>query len=211
MSSCLEHKLFYQRREKEQRDKAAEQKAQEALQAQREADRIFSEKQQLKVKRIREEKKDVQDFNAVKMVTSAKNDYVWLRNFAPCSLKLVFAFLIQAEKSAKLQQLRENEREFEARKAELIAEEELRFQQYSQQVINAAAEAQRNVVPLCKAAREGIGGGCNPVFSGVTLRYLVQDHSGAQMPKYVSAGTQDIKKFHTAADIQDAKRRLGFT
>uniref|UniRef100_A0A3Q0S4H6 Cilia and flagella associated protein 210 n=1 Tax=Amphilophus citrinellus TaxID=61819 RepID=A0A3Q0S4H6_AMPCI len=171
------------RQEKEQRDKIAKQKAQEALQAQREADRIFSEKQQLKVKRIREEKKEVQDFNAVKM----------------------------AEKSVRLQQLREEEREFEAKKAEVIAEEENRFQQYSQQIINAAAEAQRNVFPLCKAAREGIGSGSDPVFSGVRLSYLVQDRTGAQMPKYVSVATQNIKKLHTAVDIQDAKRRLGFT
>uniref|UniRef100_A0A3Q0RX88 Cilia and flagella associated protein 210 n=1 Tax=Amphilophus citrinellus TaxID=61819 RepID=A0A3Q0RX88_AMPCI len=178
ISSCLYHKLFYQRQEKEQRDKIAKQKAQEALQAQREADRIFSEKQQLKVKRIREEKKEVQDFNAVKMVMSAK---------------------------------KEEEREFEAKKAEVIAEEENRFQQYSQQIINAAAEAQRNVFPLCKAAREGIGSGSDPVFSGVRLSYLVQDRTGAQMPKYVSVATQNIKKLHTAVDIQDAKRRLGFT
>ncbi|XP_030614221.1 coiled-coil domain-containing protein 173 [Archocentrus centrarchus] len=171
------------RQEKEQRDKIAKQKAQEALQAQREAHRIFSEKQQLKVKRIREEKKEVQDFNAVKM----------------------------AEKSVRLQQLREEEREFEAKKAEVIAEEEYRFQQYSQQIINAAAETQRNVFPLCKAVREGIGSGSDPVFSGVRLSYLVQDRTGAQMPKYVSAATQNIKKLHTAVDIQDAKRRLGFT
>lgn len=118
---------------------------------------------------------------------------------------------IQAGKSARLQQLREQEHEFEAKNAELIAEEENRFQQYSQQIINAAAEAQRNVFPLCKAAREGIGGGSSPVFSGVRPSYLVQDRTGAQMPKYVSVATQNIKKLHEAVDIQDAKRRLGFT
>lgn len=118
---------------------------------------------------------------------------------------------IQAEKGARLQQLRQQEHEFEVKNAELIAEEEKRFQQYSQQIINAAAEAQRNVFPLCKAAREGIGGGSGPVFSGVRPSYLVQDRTGAQMPKYVSLATQNIKKLHQAVDIQDAKRRLGFT
>uniref|UniRef100_A0A3Q2WH69 Cilia and flagella associated protein 210 n=1 Tax=Haplochromis burtoni TaxID=8153 RepID=A0A3Q2WH69_HAPBU len=118
---------------------------------------------------------------------------------------------LMAEKGARLQQLRQQEHEFEVKNAELIAEEEKRFQQYSQQIINAAAEAQRNVFPLCKAAREGIGGGSGPVFSGVRPSYLVQDRTGAQMPKYVSLATQNIKKLHQAVDIQDAKRRLGFT
>ncbi|CAI5656109.1 coiled-coil domain-containing protein 173 isoform X2 [Oreochromis aureus] len=171
------------RQEKEEKDKIERKKAQEALQAKKEADRIFTEKQQRKVKKIREEEREVQDFNAVQM----------------------------AGKSARLQQLREQEHEFEAKNAELIAEEENRFQQYSQQIINAAAEAQRNVFPLCKAAREGIGGGSGPVFSGVRPSYLVQDRTGAQMPKYVSVATQNIKKLHEAVDIQDAKRRLGFT
>lgn len=171
------------RQEKEEKDKIERKKAQEALQGKKEADRIFTEKQQRKVKKIREEEREVQDFNAVQM----------------------------AGKSARLQQLREQEHEFEAKNAELIAEEENRFQQYSQQIINAAAEAQRNVFPLCKAAREGIGGGSGPVFSGVRPSYLVQDRTGAQMPKYVSVATQNIKKLHEAVDIQDAKRRLGFT
>ncbi|XP_014264491.1 cilia- and flagella- associated protein 210 isoform X1 [Maylandia zebra] len=171
------------RQEKEEKDKIERKKAQEALQAKKEADRIFTEKQQLKVKKIREEEREVQDFNAAQM----------------------------AEKGARLQQLRQQEHEFEVKNAELIAEEENRFQQYSQQIINAAAEAQRNVFPLCKAAREGIGGGSGPVFSGVRPSYLVQDRTGAQMPKYVSLATQNIKKLHQAVDIQDAKRRLGFT
>ncbi|XP_063355556.1 cilia- and flagella- associated protein 210 [Pelmatolapia mariae] len=171
------------RQEKEEKDKIERKKAQEALQAKKEGDRIFTEKQQLKVKKIREEEREVQDFNAAQM----------------------------AEKSARLQQLREQDHEFEAKNAELIAEEKNRFQQYSQQIINAAAEAQRNVFPLCKAAREGIGGGSGPVFSGVRPSYLVQDRTGAQMPKYVSLATQNIKKLHEAVDIQDAKRRLGFT
>lgn len=94
--------------------------------------------------------------------------------------------------------------------AELVAEEENQFQQYSQQIISAAAEAQRNVFPLCKAAGDGIGGGLGPVFSGVRSNYLVQDSTGAQMPKYVSGATQNIKKLNDAVDIQDAKRRLGF-
>ncbi|XP_044071942.1 coiled-coil domain-containing protein 173 [Siniperca chuatsi] len=171
------------RQEKEQRDKMAKQNTRETLLAKIEADRIFSEKQQLKAQKIKEDGRKIQDFNATQM----------------------------AEKSARHQQLRREEHEFEAKNTELTAEEENQFQQYSQHIINAAAEAQRNVFPLCKAAREGIGGGLGPASSAVRPRYLVKDSTGAQMPKYVSGATQNIKKLHEAVDIHEAKRRLGFT
>lgn len=103
------------------------------------------------------------------------------------------------------------ELEFEDKNAEFVAAEEQQFQQYSKQVINAAAAAQRNVFPLYKATREGIGGGFGPVSNGLRPSYLVQDSSGAKLPKYVSGVTQDIKKLNGAVDIQDAKMRLGFT
>lgn len=60
----------HQRREKEQRDQAALQSTRDALQAKTEADRIFSEKQQLKAQRIREDERKLQDFNATQMVMS---------------------------------------------------------------------------------------------------------------------------------------------
>uniref|UniRef100_A0A3B4WLV1 Cilia and flagella associated protein 210 n=1 Tax=Seriola lalandi dorsalis TaxID=1841481 RepID=A0A3B4WLV1_SERLL len=151
-------------REFMQRDKVAQQTTRDMLQAKKEADRIFSEKQQLK-----------------------------------------------AAKMARHQNLRRDEHEFQAKNAYLVAEEENQFQQYSQHVISAAAEAQRNVFPLCKVAREGIGGGLGPVLGGVRPGYLVQDCSGAQMPQYVSGVTQNIKKLNEVVDIQEAKRRLGFT
>ncbi|XP_074515454.1 cilia- and flagella- associated protein 210 [Sebastes fasciatus] len=182
MESIAAHREFM-RLEKEQKDKTAEQKTRDIFQAKKEADRIFSEKQQLKAQRMKEDERKLQDFNITQM----------------------------AKKSAMQQQLRREEHEFGVKNAELIAEEENMFQQYSQQLIRAAAEAQRNVFPLCKAAREGIGGGCGPVSGGVRPSYLVKDRTGAQMPKYVSGATQNIKKLNEAVDIQDAKCRLGFT
>ncbi|GAA6231206.1 coiled-coil domain-containing protein 173 isoform X2 [Lates japonicus] len=182
LKAITAHREFM-RREKEQRDQAALQSTRDALQAKTEADRIFSEKQQLKAQRIREDERKLQDFNATQM----------------------------AEKIAKAQLLRREDHEFEGKNTDLAAEEENQFQQYSQQVIRAAADAQRNVFPLCRAAREGTGGGLGPVFGGVRPSYLVQDCSGAQMPKYVSGATQNIKKLNEAVDIQEAKRRLGFT
>ncbi|XP_051259642.1 cilia- and flagella- associated protein 210 [Dicentrarchus labrax] len=182
LKSINAHREFM-RQEKEQRDKMAKQNARETLLAKKEADRIFTEKQQLKTRKMKEDERKLQDFNATQM----------------------------AEKSTKHQQLRRDDLEFEEKNSELIAEEENEFQQYSQHVIKAAAEAQRNVFPLCKAAREGVGGGFGPVFNGVRASYLVQDRTGAQMPKYVSGTTQNIKKLNEAEDIEEAKRRLGFT
>lgn len=97
-----------------------------------------------------------------------------------------------------------------AHSTHLMGEEERQFHKYSQDVISATAEAQRNVYPLCRAAREGIAGGLGPVFCRARPSYLVQDSSGAQMPKYVTGVTQNIKKLNEAVDIQEAKRRLGF-
>lgn len=107
--------------------------------------------------------------------------------------------------------MKDDEQEFEAKNAKLSAEEELKFQQYSQHIIKAAAEAKRNLFPLYKATREGVGGGHGPVFSGVRPSYLVQDSSGAQMPRYVSITTESIRKLNEAGDIHEAKKRLGFT
>lgn len=126
-------------------------------------------------------------------------------------LDLTSVFQTQAGKLARLQQLRRDDEDFEEKSAQLMVEEAKQFQLYSQQVISAAAEAQRNVFPLCKAAREGIGGGVGPISIGVMPRYLVQDSTGVQMPNYVSGTTQNIKKLNEAIDIEEAKKRLGFS
>lgn len=97
-----------------------------------------------------------------------------------------------------------------AMNADLMAEEDRRFREYTQQVINEATEGQRNVYPLLKAAQDGCGG-LGPAYGGARPSYLVHDSTGAQMPKYTSGVTTDIRKLHETADIEDAKRRLGFT
>uniref|UniRef100_A0A3B3USN1 Cilia and flagella associated protein 210 n=1 Tax=Poecilia latipinna TaxID=48699 RepID=A0A3B3USN1_9TELE len=155
----------------------------DALEAKREADKIYAKKQQLKAEKMREQQRKLHDFNVAQT----------------------------AERSARLQQMKDEEREFEATNAKLSAEEELKFQQYSQHIIKAAAEAKRNLIPLYKATREGVGGGHGPVFSGVRPSYLVQDSTGAQMPRYVSITTESIRKLNEAGDIHEAKKRLGFT
>ncbi|KAM4731502.1 LOW QUALITY PROTEIN: cilia- and flagella- associated protein 210 [Anableps anableps] len=171
------------RKQKEHLDKVAEQETRDALQAKREADKIHVKQQQLKAEKMREEQKKLHDFNVAQM----------------------------AENRARLQQMKEEEREFEAKNTKLSTEEEIKFQQYSQSIIRAAAEAKRNLFPLYKAAREGAGGGHGPVFSGVRPSYLVHDSTGAQMPRYVSITTESIRKLNEAGDIHEAKKRLGFT
>lgn len=65
----------------------------------------------------------------------------------------------------------------------------------------AASEAQQNLFPLYKAAREGLRG-LNPQIC------LVQDQTGAQMPHCVSGVTQERSE---AVPIEAQKKRLGFT
>lgn len=57
-----------QRREKAQKEKEAKQIAHEAREARKEADRMFSEKQELKAQQIKEDKRQLQDFNVGQMV-----------------------------------------------------------------------------------------------------------------------------------------------
>nr|XP_040057301.1 coiled-coil domain-containing protein 173 [Gasterosteus aculeatus aculeatus] len=178
MESIAAHRELV-RKEKEQRDKSTKQDTRDTLEAKKEADRIFSEKQQLKAQRMREDERKLQDFRVAQT----------------------------AKRAARHQQLRREDHELAARNAELTAEEEDQFQRYSRRVIGEAAEAQRNVFPLCKAAAGGLGAGGH----ALTNSYLVQDLSGAPMPKYVSAATRNVKKLNEAKDIQDAKKRLGFT
>lgn len=54
--------------EKEQRERAAKQQAQDELEAKREADRIFTEKQRWQARQIKQDRRTLQDFNATLMV-----------------------------------------------------------------------------------------------------------------------------------------------
>ncbi|XP_061649607.1 cilia- and flagella- associated protein 210 isoform X2 [Phyllopteryx taeniolatus] len=167
-------------KEKERNKLIRKEKERAALLAKKEGDRIFCEEHQKKAQSIRQELQKLQDFNASQML----------------------------EKQARQDQVWRAEHEFDAKNMERLAEEEFGFEQYSSAVVQAAATAQRNVLPLYKVVREGAGGG--PMYTGARPRYLVQDTSGAEMPKYVSDSTRDIKKIHEVDDIEEGKKRLGF-
>lgn len=55
---------------KEESERAAKQQAQDELEAKREADRIFTEKQRWKAEQIKQDRRTLQEFNATLMVPS---------------------------------------------------------------------------------------------------------------------------------------------
>lgn len=96
---------FYQRQEKEQRDKMAKQNNRDTLEARKEADRIFLEKQQMKSQQIKEDGRQVQVFNIRQMVKwKHKNKHSWFGgSYAPRSLKQknlhdVYLFVVRRRK-----------------------------------------------------------------------------------------------------------------
>uniref|UniRef100_A0A8C1TSD0 Coiled-coil domain containing 173 n=1 Tax=Cyprinus carpio TaxID=7962 RepID=A0A8C1TSD0_CYPCA len=182
LSSIAAHRESM-RKEQERKAEEEKQKALEMLNAKKEADKIFMEKQELQAQKAREEGKSLQDSYIQEM----------------------------AEKRARHHRTKKEEKYFMAKNTALIVEEENQFQKYAEQVIETAGKAGRITYPLLKAAREGIGGGLGPVFGGLRPSYLVHDESGVQMPSYVSGTTQNIKELNETPDIQQSKKRLGFT
>ncbi|KAI5107307.1 coiled-coil domain-containing protein 173 isoform X1 [Silurus meridionalis] len=182
MKSIAEHREAVQK-ELEYKRREEKQKAMEMLNAKKASDNIFLQKQLIKSQKMKEEAKMLQDTLIHQM----------------------------AEKHAQEQSLKHQDQEFVVRNAELIAEEENQFQNYAKHVIQKASEAQRNISPLLKVTKEGIGGGRGPVFNGVRPSYQVLDQSGVQLPSYACRSAQLIKELHETPDIQKAKKRLGFT
>ncbi|XP_067300612.1 cilia- and flagella- associated protein 210 [Pseudorasbora parva] len=170
------------RQEQERKAEEEKQKALEMLNAKKEADKIFLKKQELQAQKAREEGKVLQDIYIQEM----------------------------AEKRAKDYRTKKEQKDFVAKNTALIVEEENQFQNYAKQVIETAEKTGRNIYPLLKAGREGIGGGLGPMFNGLRPSYLVHDESGVQMPNYMNGITQNIKDLNETPDIQLSKKRLGF-
>ncbi|KAG1945095.1 hypothetical protein F2P79_013950 [Pimephales promelas] len=171
------------RQELERKAEEEKRRALEMLNAKKEADKIFTEKQELQAQKAKEEAKALQDIYIQEM----------------------------AEKRAKDHRAKKEQKDFVAKNTARIVEEENQFQKYAKQVIETAEKAERNIYPLLKAGREGIGGGLGPMFGGIRPSYLVHDESGVQMPSYVNGTTQNIKELNETDDIQQSKKRLGFT
>ncbi|XP_068101669.1 cilia- and flagella- associated protein 210 [Hyperolius riggenbachi] len=185
IKAITEHRLAM-RRKKEGEEKEEKLKALQALYEIKEADSYFIAQQQEKMRQAEEESKRVQTVQIQQMAE-----------------KKVMA---QADVEEDLAYAKQNE-------AHLMKEEEV-FQKYARQVIDSATKAGSNPYPLKKAAESGTGGGHGPVYSGrggIRPSYLVQDTSGVQLPAYQNHTTQEIKGIHDAENIQQAKKKLGFT
>lgn len=64
--------MLNQIQEKEQRERAAKQQAEEELEAKREADRVFAEKQRSEARQIKQDRRELQDFNATLTVVPTR-------------------------------------------------------------------------------------------------------------------------------------------
>ncbi|KAL4636186.1 coiled-coil domain-containing protein 173-like [Arapaima gigas] len=133
------------KQEEEDKERDEKQKDLDILYAAKEADRLFFEEQLLKAQKMKEDRKTLQDAHIHQM----------------------------AEKCTKKQCEKNQEMHFNTKNTDHFADEEEWFQIYAQEVINRAAEAGRNIYPLRKAARMGIGGGLGPIIGAMRPSYLV--------------------------------------
>ncbi|XP_060944012.1 cilia- and flagella- associated protein 210-like [Limanda limanda] len=185
VESIAEHRHLQMRR-KEKRDKDEKQLCSDILEAKKKAEMIFIEEEAAKAQRIRGKLREIRDCNSTQL----------------------------AAKNARKQQLKREKDDFEAKNRDILAEEEKQFLIYSHKVIHAAADAQRDVFPLCKAASDMIGGGLGPIVGGSRPSYMVQEYTGVPMP--INAGpTKDIYETTESRSASSAypkwpTRRLAF-
>ncbi|XP_063789583.1 cilia- and flagella- associated protein 210 [Pseudophryne corroboree] len=185
IKAITEHRLAM-RKKKEKEEEDEKLRALQALHEIKEADNFFIAQQKEKMRRAKEGQKKVQTMQIQQM----------------------------AEKTTMSQMEREVELEYDKQNLMDSHKEELVFQNYARQVIDSAIKAGKNPYPLKKAAEIGTGGGRGPVYperGGIRPSYQVQDTSGVQLPAFQNVTTQEIKEIHDSGDIQQTKRRLGFT
>ncbi|ESP01910.1 hypothetical protein LOTGIDRAFT_225029 [Lottia gigantea] len=107
--------------------------------------------------------------------------------------------------------LRQEQLALDKANLELLGIEEDQFQEYAQKVIKHCEEGGRNTIPLKKAARQGAGGGCGPIFAGkggIRPSYMAADQCGKQLPSYQGQTTEDVK--FTINGKGTTKKRIGF-
>ncbi|XP_078408247.1 cilia- and flagella- associated protein 210 isoform X2 [Cetorhinus maximus] len=208
-------------------------KAAEEMEAKREMEiKEKEEKRMADLKAIKEhrimmmkghEEKEKEEKIQAKEILRAKieADYLHLEQERKKKLKAlgesgrVQSFLIEqmAEKKAKTLRNRAAELEHEQKHMALLEIEKKQFEEYAQQIIDAAGKKGRNIYPLLKAAYQGIGGGHGPVLTekgGIRPSYQVKDTSGIQLPNYKRSTTEAVKNIHDKCDIERSKKSLGF-
>ncbi|CAL9690273.1 unnamed protein product [Knipowitschia caucasica] len=161
MQSIAEHRTSLMQ-EKERVKEEMKKKNEEMLQSKKEAQKIYLEKQQHKEQKEKEERQKLQEFHKTQM----------------------------NEKHSKQQRQKQDMKEFEVMNSQLHADEEFQFQLYAKDIINRAEDSKLYMVPLYKAAIEGIGGP-GPAYHEVSPSKEIQDNGAAQMSDTFS-GAQKI-------------------
>ncbi|XP_044159227.1 coiled-coil domain-containing protein 173 isoform X1 [Bufo gargarizans] len=185
LNAIAEHRIAM-RKKKEKKEKEEKIRGFQALYEIKEADNFFIAQQREKMKRAEDECKNVQTTQIQQMAEKKK--------------------MTQAELEAEFGFAKQNEA--------LLSKEEEVFQEYAKNVIDSVTKTGGNPLPLLKAAQKGTGGGRGPVYSdrgGIRPSYQVQDTSAVQLPAYQNTTTQEIKEMNDCGDVQQGKRRLGFT
>ncbi|XP_036392526.1 coiled-coil domain-containing protein 173-like [Megalops cyprinoides] len=199
-----EAKLMQERIRKSAKDKDL----QNAMAAQREARRIEREE------REREEKQ--RGLNELLAMKEAEKVYWENQRLAAEKMKadrmLMDDALRQqiAEKRLKERLEKEERLDYDKKQMELFAKEEKEFQRYTDGVISAAAQANRDTYSLRKAQERGIASALGPITGGVRANYLVPGASYSDMPQYVNSTAQDIARLYRPTQFESTKARLGF-
>ncbi|XP_035263916.1 coiled-coil domain-containing protein 173-like [Anguilla anguilla] len=167
-------------KEQEQKAKEDEENAQEELSDRKEDDRMHWETEELKAQEKENERAAMDDFLRRQVLGRRFRDRL----------------------------LRGEQLDFDKKYEELISEEEEQFQQYTAAVIDAATNANRNIIPLLRAANHGMWCGLGPINGGLRTGYLVPGANYDQIPDYVGTTAADIKRLYE--NDQADSRRLGF-
>ncbi|XP_064181280.1 cilia- and flagella- associated protein 210-like [Anguilla rostrata] len=167
-------------KEQEQKAKEDEENAQEELDDRKEDDRVHWETEELKAQEKENERAAMDDFLRRQVLGRRFRDRL----------------------------LRGEQLDFDKKYEELISEEEEQFQQYTAAVIDAATNANRNIIPLLRAANHGMWCGLGPINGGLRTGYLVPGANYDQIPDYVGTTAADIKRLYE--NDQADSRRLGF-
>ncbi|XP_029461559.1 coiled-coil domain-containing protein 173 [Rhinatrema bivittatum] len=174
------------REKKEKKEKEDKLKAVDNFNAIKAADTFFLDQQREKMKKMKNECLELQDFLIQQMV----------------------------DRRTKSRLAKEADREYERQNEMVKMLEEKRFREYAKDVIDSAIRAGQDPHPLLLAARAGIGGGHGPVYTergSIQPSYQAQDPNAVELPAYQGATTEEIKSINDTKDIQQGKKKIGFT
>nr|XP_033801165.1 coiled-coil domain-containing protein 173 isoform X1 [Geotrypetes seraphini] len=178
LKAIAEHREAMRQR-KEKQEKEDKLQAVQNLQAIQEADWYFLEQQKEKMKKVKDDCMEQQNYIIQQMV----------------------------DKKTKLRLTKEADRDYERQNEAVRILEEKRFQEYAQDVINSALRASQNPYPLLQAARAAIGGGHGRAYlerGSSQLSY--QSQGTAELPTYHGTTTEEIKNISDTKDNQNAKK-----